>query len=79
MDNYYTRHILARALKFITQGKARVVGTIKFTNVNATNRPFLTKAIASMKNEARGTWKLVRCYDKVEDLDKLQSKHAAAM
>jgi Transposase IS4 len=54
--DYYTQHILARALKFVTQGEARVVGTSKFTNVDATNRPFLTKAIASMKNEKHGTW-----------------------
>jgi hypothetical protein len=32
-----------------------------------------------MKNEKNGIWKLVRCYDKVEDLDKLRNKHAAVM
>jgi hypothetical protein len=37
MDSYYTRHVLARALRMITQGEAIVVGTIKFTNVNATS------------------------------------------
>jgi hypothetical protein len=58
MDNFYTRHVLARALKNITQDEARIVGTIKFTNVDATNRPHLTKAIALMKNEPHDSWKL---------------------
>jgi hypothetical protein len=36
MDNIYTRHVLARALKTITQNEAKICGTVKFTNVDAT-------------------------------------------
>jgi Transposase IS4 len=81
MDNYYARHILllARALKMTTQDEARIVGTIKFTNIDAKNRPHLTKAITLIKNETHGSWKIVRYFDKVENLDHLHNKHVAAM
>ena len=37
VDNFYTRHLLAQELKRITDGKVRVIGTVKFTNIDATN------------------------------------------
>ena len=38
IDNFYTRHTLASVLKHVTDEKGRVIGTIKFTNVDGTNR-----------------------------------------
>lgn len=76
-DNFYTRHILASSLKKITDGEARLIGTVKFTNVDATNRKYLSNAIVEMKDAERGAWKLVRAYNKVPDLAKLQRAHNA--
>ena len=50
---------------------------MKFTNVDATNRKYLSDAILQMKDAKRGAWKLVRAYNKVPDLAKLQRAHNA--
>ena len=63
-DNFYTRHNLAISLKAITDGECRLVGTVKFTNVDSTNRYYLFKAIEQLKNSPRGSWLLVRAYNK---------------
>ena len=75
-DNFYTRHTLAKVLKDITDGEARLIGTVKYTNVDATNRTYLVEGIASMKDAPRGSWKLIQAFDKVADLDKIRRKHA---
>jgi hypothetical protein len=73
-DNFYIRHTLARELKRITDGEARLCGTVKFINVDATNRQHLTQGILLMKDAPRGSWKLIRAYDKVPNLDVLKRK-----
>ena len=78
-DNFYTRHVLAKCLKRMTDGEARVIGTVKFTNVDATNRFFLTQAIQQLKDADRGSWKLVCAYDKADNLDELRRKHTNVM
>ena len=54
-DNYYTRHALANVLKTITDGEARLVGTVKFNLVDSTNRVFLQPAITAIEDSVRGT------------------------
>ncbi len=76
--NFYARHRLAQALKKITDGEARLVGTVKFTNVDATNSFHLKNAIELMKDKPRGSWALVHAYDKVQNYEQLQRAHAAA-
>jgi hypothetical protein len=44
-DNYYTRHILALALKLVTDQEARIISTVKFTNINSTNSTYVSAAI----------------------------------
>ena len=73
-DNFYTRHILAKVLK-ITDGEARICGTVKYTNVDATNRTYLLKGIEELKDAPRGSWKLIQAFDKVTGLDKLRRRH----
>ena len=78
-DNFYTRHSLADELKSITDGEVRIIGTVKFTNVDGTNRPHLRKAIEDMKDAERGTWQLLRVYNKHQDLLKLRKEHLSKM
>lgn len=77
-DNFYTRHTLAKELQGITDNEARLIGTVKFTNVDATNRKHLSEAMSMLKDAPRGSWCLVRAYDKIPDLEKLRRKHVAA-
>jgi hypothetical protein len=49
-DNYYTWHTLASSLYNFTDGEAHLIGTVKFTNVDVTNRYHLSKAFESMKD-----------------------------
>jgi len=76
-DNYYTRHAIANALTKFTDGEARVIGTVKFTNVDGTNRYYLSKAIELMKDQSRGSWALVQAYNKHPNYDQLRSQHAS--
>ena len=71
-DNYYTRHSLASELKRITDGEARIIGTIKYNLVDSTNRLHLAKAMRMVEVQERGVWCLVRCYNPVDDLEKLK-------
>jgi ribosomal protein L30E len=74
-DNFYTRHNLATLLKQITDGEIRLVGTCRFNNVDATNCFYLKQAIESLKDKPRGSWVLVRAYDKVDNYDLLKRQH----
>ena len=78
-DNYYTWHVLAKCLKSMTDGKARVIGTVKYTNIDATNHFYLTKAIQQLKDADRCSWKLVQAYDKNTEIEKLWRKHSNVM
>jgi hypothetical protein len=74
-DNFYTHHNLATSLKRITDGEICLVGTCRFNNVDATNRFYLKQAIESLKNKPRGSWVLVRAYDKVDNYNLLKRQH----
>jgi len=77
-DNFYMRHTLASVLKKMTDGEARIIGTVRFTKVDATNQHYLKKAIKQLKDSVRGSWKLVRAFDKVENYDALCRAHASS-
>ena len=76
--NFCTRHMLASVVKKMTNGEARIIGTVRFTNVDATNWHHLKKAIKQLKDSVRGSWKLVRAFDKVENYDALCRAHASS-
>ena len=76
-DNFYTRHTIGKALNAFTDGESRVIGTVKFTNVDATNRHYLSKAIELMKDASRGTWMLVRAFTKNPEYERLHNQHSS--
>lgn len=78
-DNFYTRHNLAKELYDITDGKMFLIGTVKFTNVDAINRIYLSKAIQSMKDKPRGYWMVVRAFNKTKEVEALRIRHLTAM
>ena len=67
---------MANELTTITDGEAQLCGTVKLTNVDATNRRNLAQGIAMMKDAPRGNWKLIRAYDKLPNLEVLRRRHA---
>ena len=79
MDNYYTRHILAEQLKKLTDGEAMTIGTVKFTNIDGTNRVGVTNGLNIIKKADRGEWCLVPAFNKHPDLDKLKREHQSKM
>ena len=77
MDNFYTRHTLAQGLKQMTDGEAKIIGTVKFTNIDSTNRRYVAEGVTKLKDCARGSWSVIRAHDKHPDLDKLRRRHDA--
>lgn len=78
-DNFYTRHVLASELYQITDGKVRLTGTVKYTNVDAINRIHFNSAIQTMKDAQRGHWILVQAFDKSKHVEKMRQKHNSEM
>jgi hypothetical protein len=78
-DNFYTWYTVAEVLKKLTDGKAHFIGTVKFTNVDATNRYYLSKGMELLKNADRGRWCLVQAFHKHPDYEKLQNQHTTNM
>jgi len=76
-DNYYTRHTIAKTLLQFTDGKAHIIGTVKFTNVDGTNRYYLSRAIETLKDASRGSWAVVQVFNKHRNYDQLRGQHAA--
>jgi hypothetical protein len=70
-------HTIGKALNAFTDGESRVIGTVKFTNVDATNRHYLSKAIELMKDASRGTWMLVHAFNKNPEYDRLHNQHSS--
>ena len=68
IDNYYTRHMLARALKYLTDREARIIRTVRHKYINATNKVFIDEALEMMEDSSRGDWLLVWAYNMAEDL-----------
>jgi len=54
-----------------------LIGTVKFTNVDSTNRYHLSKGIEMLKDARRGSWVLVQAFNKHPQFEKLQRDHAA--
>ena len=64
MDNFYTRHVLGRQLKILSDEDIRIIRTTRFNKVDAVNRPHLKEALSLMSSKARGSWLLVQSFDK---------------
>ena len=74
-DNFYTRHILAHKMYEFADKDVHLIGTVKFTNVDATNRYYLSQAMERMKDTARGSWCLVQAYHKHPDYERRRNAH----
>jgi len=71
------RHALALLLKQFTDNEARLIGTVKFTNVDAINRIYLEQTIKTLKDAPHGSWKLVQVFDKSDTVEHQRLAHNA--
>ena len=53
-DNYYIPYNLAMTLKQFPNSEAKLIGTVKFTNVDSTNHYYLSQAVAKLKDAEHG-------------------------
>jgi len=58
----------------MTDGETRIIGTVKHNLVDSTNRVHLAKAMRIVEGQERGTWCLMRCYNPVDDFEKLKKE-----
>ena len=63
-DNFYTRHVLARHTEILSDGEIKMIGTVKFNNIDGINHPLVKEAIEKIQNCERGSWILVEAFDK---------------
>jgi hypothetical protein len=62
-NNFYTQHTIAKQLHCITDGNVFMIGTVKFTNVDAMNQIHLTTAIRNLMDTPIGAWNLIQVFD----------------
>jgi hypothetical protein len=68
---------VAHVLQQFTDNEAYIIGTVKFTNVDATNRYHLSKGMELMKDAPHVSWCLVKAYDKNPNYDRLRSQYSS--
>ena len=63
----------------MTNGEARMIGTVKFTNIDWINQWYVTCGIEALKDKPRGSWVLVQAFDNTKEVEKQKQDHKAAM
>lgn len=74
VDSYYTRHNTARAIMIATANSIRMIGTVKYNNIEPCNKVAVKAAIELLNEAPRGSWCLVPAYDPVEVFEKNPKK-----
>lgn len=49
MVNFYTRHHLAKEVETIGDGDIKIIGTVRFNNIDVANRPAVKEAVKMAK------------------------------
>ena len=69
MDNFYTRHVLGKQIKSLTNDEIRIIGTVRMNFVDKLNKPNVKKAYEMVEKMVHGSWLLVQCFDSGPDGD----------
>ena len=62
MDNFYTRHPLARQLARVTDGEMKILGTVRLNNIDKMNRSLVKQAVERSSNKEKGHWLLAQAF-----------------
>ena len=60
MDNFYTKHKLARTISKFSDNDVKVIGTVRGNFIDGVNRENVLKAVANLKDQPRHSLYLVR-------------------
>ena len=60
MDSFYGRHKVGSVLEFVTQGEAKMLSTIKLSNVNNEDKPYVKKMLAIDSKLGQCSWFLLQ-------------------
>ena len=63
MDNFYTRHALARACGDFMDNAMKTTGTVKLNLVDKVNKPVVVQGIKNLEKQERGSWILVQVHN----------------
>ena len=74
MDNFYTRHTLAKKIYVATDSEMYTIGTMRFNNVDKTSKKLVEKAMKKLEEEPRGYWYLVSIADTVNKTNSVKRK-----
>lgn len=66
MNNFYTRHTLARQLHILSDGECKFVGTVRLNNIDAVNKRAVREAVETLKTAKNGEWRLCQTFNKVQ-------------
>lgn len=69
MDNFYTRHVLAKQCSRLSDGEIKIIGTVRFNNIDGPNRPYVKQAMEELRSDSvcKGSWRLVQAFDKASN------------
>ncbi|RLN49201.1 hypothetical protein BBJ28_00014775, partial [Nothophytophthora sp. Chile5] len=74
-ENFYTRHVFAKAVLAFTDGDVKVLGTVRMDLVDRWNKPELKEAFKRVHARQRGAWELVGAVDPDPEWEKRQQEH----
>lgn len=68
MDNFYTWHVLVHQVSNISDGEIKVIGTVRFNNIDGANRKYVKDAIQALNEDGvvGCSWFLFQEYDRGE-------------
>lgn len=62
IDNFYTFHVLGRPPDHLSDLECRILGTVRFKNIDCVNRPGVDRAMDDLSHAERGLWKLSQAF-----------------
>ena len=60
MDSFYGRHKVGSVLEFVTQGEAKILSTIKLSNLNNEDKTYVKKILAISSKLGQFSWFLLQ-------------------
>ena len=75
LDNFYTRHQVAKTLLRITGGKVRTIGTISLNNVGSVNKKYIMSANEELDGREKGSYAIAPVHTTLNDKERSGAKN----
>jgi hypothetical protein len=63
-DNFFTRHVLEKQEEILTDGEIKMIGTVKFINIDGISHPLVKEAMEKIQNCEKVSWMIHQAFDK---------------